>query len=218
MVPALSRLVADPERYRLAFLRTLGQIQLATLPGVVYIVVMSDVFVPTVFGARWREAAPIVTILGLVGLLQPLNSPSGWLFISQGRSSELMRWGFFGATTSITAFTIGLPFGPLGVATAYAVGEYIKTPLLWWYLTRHGPVLLADVLRTSCPQFAGAAVSLLAVSAVRVLTSQSVLMILLVGPLIISYGVSLLVVACFSSGRARLADIVYLVQSTRREL
>ena len=48
---------------------------------------------------NWGRAARFFQALGFAGLLQSLNNPSGWLFISQGRSAEFLRWGIVTALT-----------------------------------------------------------------------------------------------------------------------
>jgi PST family polysaccharide transporter len=51
--------------------------------------VTADWMVPTLLGWQWAPAAPIFAWLGLAGLVQPYNSATGWLFVSQGRTATL---------------------------------------------------------------------------------------------------------------------------------
>lgn len=156
IVPALSRMTDQPERYRHAYLRVAPLILLATLPGVAFAIAMADVLIPFALGQQWTGSAAIFQALGFAGLLQSLNNPAGWLFVSQGRSMEYMRWGIVAAVISVAAFVIGLPHGAFGVALAYAISEYLRTPFLWLYLGRKGPVGTADVARMSLPFVVGA--------------------------------------------------------------
>jgi PST family polysaccharide transporter len=137
---------------------------LVALPGVAFMIATADVLVPTVLGSQWIDVAPIFVGLGVAGLLQPLNAPASWLFLSQGRTREYMFWGLFSAATSITAFVIGLPYGPLGVATAYSLSEIIRTPILWWIVGKRGPIGHRDIIVLATPHIVGAALSLLVVS------------------------------------------------------
>jgi PST family polysaccharide transporter len=163
MVPALSRMTEEPDRYRHAFLRVLNLSLLLSLPGVAFAVGMAPTLIPFALGEQWRPSAPIFMALGFAGLLQPLNNPAGWLFISQGRSTEFMWWGLATAAFAITAFAAGLPWGALGVAVAYAISEYVKTPFLWRYIGRSGPVRATHVLTGTGPAVVAAHVSLGAV-------------------------------------------------------
>ncbi len=163
MLPALSRMTEEPDRYRHAFLRTMHQLLLLTLPGIAFMVASADTLVPTLLGPNWTDAAPIFAALGLAGLVQPLNNPCGWLFVSQGRTWEFMRWGLFNAVTCVIGFAIGLPYGALGVAVVYVAGEFLRTPLLWHYVTRKGPVRRVDAARLALPHLVGAGAVMLVV-------------------------------------------------------
>ncbi len=91
-----------------------------------------------------------------------LNNPSGWLFISQGRSTDYMLLGLASAGFAVAAFAAGLPWGALGVAVAYAASEYLKTPVVWAVVCRKGPVRLAHVVQACGPAMLGAHAALLA--------------------------------------------------------
>jgi PST family polysaccharide transporter len=102
-----------------------------------------------VLGAQWSESAKIFQALGFAGLLQAANNPTGWLFISQGRSGDMMKWGVVSSSTVILAFLIGLPYGATGVAFAYAIGEYLRTLPLWFYIGRRGPISAKNLITGS---------------------------------------------------------------------
>jgi PST family polysaccharide transporter len=57
MVPVLSRLAAEPDRYRQIFLKTIVLLTLATWPGIVWAIILKDSLVPTLLGQQWAEAA-----------------------------------------------------------------------------------------------------------------------------------------------------------------
>ncbi len=206
MVPALSRMTDEPDRYRRAYLRVAPLLLLAALPGVAVAVALADTLVPLALGEQWRGTAVIFQALGFAGLLQPLNSPAGWLFISQGRAMDFMRWGFFAAFLTTVAFVLGLPYGAFGVAVAYAAHEYLRTPLLWLYVGRTGPIKAHHILRAAMPFVLGAHVS---VAALWIFKTQ-----LPGGPVVVlgtATILSYLIVSCvalpFASGRETLAEV-----------
>jgi PST family polysaccharide transporter len=153
MVPALSRLHDEPDRYRSAFGRALALMLVVALPGVALMICMADVVIPLALGEKWVGAVPIFQALGLASVVQVLNNPSGWLMLSQGRARLMAIWGAVTASTSALAFVIGLPFGPIGVALAYAVSEYIRTPFLWYLISRKGPVSLVGLIGVVWPVY-----------------------------------------------------------------
>jgi polysaccharide transporter, PST family len=216
-IPALARLTSDPTRYRNAYLRTLGQALLVSLPGVAFMTSMAGDLIPLLLGERWRDVAPIFAALGFAGLLQPLNNTAGWLFMSQGRAQEYMNWGIVTAISAVIAYLCGLPFGPFGVAAAYAASEYVRTPLLWWYVGRRGPVGVKDIVRTATPHVAGAALSFAALAGTADWLPLPIPSRLVLGVLA-SYAISLLVIAVFPSGRATIGQSLALFTGFRGHL
>lgn len=210
MIPALSRMADEPDRYRSAYLRVTRLTLLVTLPGVAWALGMADSLIPLALGAQWAESAPIFAALGFAGLLQPLNNPAGWLFISQGRSREFMIWGVATAAFAVTAFGIGIAWGALGIAIAYSVSEYLKTPVLWRYVGRSGPVGPGDVIRSAGPFVLGAHAAVVTIWVVKPLLPMPALAGLIVAGLV-SYAVTLLVAIAFPAGRATLLEAAGLV-------
>ncbi|WP_347271036.1 lipopolysaccharide biosynthesis protein [Rhizorhabdus histidinilytica] len=152
MVPVLSRLADEPHRYRHAYRRTIRLMLMVTLPGVAFMLVFAAPLIDTLMGPRWRPAAAIFTWLAVAALHQPMSATFGWLFISQRRGGEFGRWGLFNMVTSVLAFAIGLPWGAIGVAAAYALSDVlIRMPVLWWWVGRSGPVRHRDLLSIVWP-------------------------------------------------------------------
>ncbi len=211
MIPALSRMLDEPHRYRHAYLRVLNLSLLLILPGVAWATATADRLIPFVMGEQWHQSAPIFMALGFAGLMQPLNNPTGWLFISQARTTDYMIWGFVTAGISIIAFAGGLYWGALGVAIAYAISEYIKTVPLWYYVSRRGPVRWREILQACGPLMLAAHVSLAGVWLLRDQFSDST-PVMLATNLMLSYGVFLFVVAAFETGRATLREAIDLVK------
>ncbi len=140
MVPVLSRMQTEPERYASAFFRVFGLMQLAILPAVAALTAMSDTAVPFLLGEQWAPSAPIFAALGIAGLSQPLANPTGWLFISQGRTTEMAWWGLVSAIITCAAFAIGVQFGVVELAMAYAATSMAKLIPLWLLICRKGPI------------------------------------------------------------------------------
>ena len=211
MLPVLAQLAGEPDRYRRAFLGVLAQMLLITLPGVAFMVGTADLLVPALLGQQWASASGIFIILGIAGFMQALNNPTGWLFMSQNRTREYMRWGLFSSTTCIASFLAGLSYGPTGVAAAYALGEYVRTPLLWWWVTRQGPVKMGAVARTILPHYSSAAASLAAVIGARVLLPLGSLP-MLGACLAASFLVSTVTIGLFPRGRETIGQTLRLAR------
>lgn len=203
MLPTLSGLLNETDRYRRSYRRAVFPAYTAVLPGVAFMISTAGILVEMLLGDRWKEVTPIFIGLSVAALLQTTNSPANWLFLSQGRSREYMKWGLFVATTSVIAFVCGLPYGPVGVAMAYSISECLRTPILWWLAGRKGPVDHRDVMQSIAPHLAGALVSIAGVHLLREFMTDRLFGDLptLLACLGFSYLLSLLVIAMFPSGR-----------------
>jgi O-antigen/teichoic acid export membrane protein len=215
-VPTLSRLVDEPERYRAAFARTLDKIVLITMPLVVFLMVCSDWLIAVVLGSQWVGAANIFMWLAIAGFVQPIGYTTGWLFTSQNRTGELLRWGVMSSILAVGSIAAGVHWGAEGVAKSYGLtSALITTPLNLWWVGRRGPVRTWDFYKTSAP-FAISAI--IAGGAVWVFHYFAHPAHELVG-LIIGFGITvvvfLAVLSAGAAGRAALRDVVASLEHLR---
>lgn len=147
MVPLLSRIQDDKARFRDLYLRTNWMLALVTVPGIAALSMAAEPVVSLLFGERWLAVAPIFAWLGIAGLMQPVSSTTGWIFICQGKTGTMFRWGVYSALTTVLSFVIGLKWGAVGVAAAYAISGYaLRLPVLAVLMQRVGPVSARDFL------------------------------------------------------------------------
>ena len=161
-IPALSRLNDQPERYRRYYTRALSLILIVALPLIALLAVFSDHVILVILGPGWQQASTVFLFLAIAAFVQSSANTMGWLFVSQGRTSEMLRWGVFGSTISVCSFVIGLHWGIVGVAASYALSWLTLTgPSLLWYASRKGPVRLLDIINSAMvPVFASLIIGL----------------------------------------------------------
>jgi PST family polysaccharide transporter len=147
-VPTLSRLQADPARFRRYFLGGYSVIASAILPVVVTLTIFADEVVRVMLGPQWNEAARLFRLLAPAALIGALLNPLGWLFIALGRPDRqfwlALGWAFFISS----AFVLGLPYGPQGVAAGYSLMSCVLALPLCGYATRGAPFGVKDLLHT----------------------------------------------------------------------
>jgi O-antigen/teichoic acid export membrane protein len=157
VVSTLSRLLSAPDRYRAMYIRVTRVLMVVTIPFGMIAILTADWFVPLAFGEQWREVAPIFQVLGVGLLVKPLLNTTVWLFVSQARTQELLRWGMVATGTALVAFIIGLPWGVIGVAVAYTLLDlFIRAPLLLFWVGSAGPVRTRDLLACLGPAWMAA--------------------------------------------------------------
>jgi O-antigen/teichoic acid export membrane protein len=128
MLPALSSIQGDKERVRRAYLRATRLITFLAFPAMLGLAVVADPFVRGIYGLGWAEVVPLIQILAIVGVIQTLCNPAGWIYTSQGRTDLMFWWGVGGAGALVVSIAIGIMLGSLEtMAWAYLVGNVVIT-------------------------------------------------------------------------------------------
>jgi PST family polysaccharide transporter len=202
-VPVLARLLHSPERYKSAFVRMLQVLLLVTTPGFVFLMLNAKPVIEFLFGSKWGPTAPIFAWLCLGAIVTPVNAATYWLFISQGRSREQMKWTTVVSLVNVSAYAIGLHWGIVGVARLSAISVYlIQSPVLFWAVTLKGPVDLKTLIHTCFP-FAVSALAAAAFLALLKSIPLGDITVLIILPAL-TYALSVAVLAVMPSGRSAL--------------
>lgn len=129
MIPMLSRVQLDTARSKNLFLRALGMIGLVGFPMMFGLASVAGPFVQGLYGPKWIGLIPLLRLLAIVGAFQMLSNPTGWIFVSQGRTNLMFRWGLGAGAAIIVAIAIGAYAGSaLSVAVAYFVVISLLVP------------------------------------------------------------------------------------------
>lgn len=215
-VPALSRLVDDPARYRQAFAQMTQAMLVVVAPAMIFAGLLARPLIGFVLGERWLPGAPIFAWLCLGAVLTPVNAATFWLFVSQARAREQMVFGTAAAVVNVSAYACGLPWGIAAVAMVSALSVYlIQTPMLVWAAVREGPVGRAAMLHLLVPNGVAGAVT-----AVALWQARQVFAIAGVVPLALAalaaLAIYLATLCCFAHNRALLRDLLLLTRALRR--
>ena len=116
MVPALSRLQNDPERFARYYLRTINLITWIATPLFGFLFVAAEPVIRLILGKKWLAALPVFEILTITALAQMLFNPTIWLFVAKGRSRGMLKLSFVLTPIFVGSYIVGLPFGIKGVA------------------------------------------------------------------------------------------------------
>jgi PST family polysaccharide transporter len=127
MFPVYSQIQDDHARFRQAYLKVLAAIALITFPLMLGLMVLAKPFVLTVFGTPWEPMIVLLVILAPLGMVQSIGTTVGSIYQAKGRTDWMLRWGFVSGTIVIISFVIGLNWGTIGVAMAYAIVGIILT-------------------------------------------------------------------------------------------
>jgi PST family polysaccharide transporter len=146
VVPALSRLQDQPERYRRMFLHVCDGLVISGFVFAGLFFPLARPLVIVVLGPQWEAAAPIFAALALAALYIPLSNAMSWLYTSQGRGTAFLKTASISACVTMTLFTLALPLGATGLAATYsASGLLVGLPISTYIGGKNGPVRSRDV-------------------------------------------------------------------------
>lgn len=148
MLPLLSRLYVDKERYGRS-LKKMQRISVSlSMPLLVASAFYADVLISLLLGAQWVDSIPIFRILAVVAIIQVVARFTGWVFVSSGETAAMVKYGAIGSLLTVVSFVVGLPWGPIGVANAYLVQNLIFAPVLMLAAIRIAGITLDEFLGT----------------------------------------------------------------------
>jgi len=153
---ALSRLQHDSVRLRNYFLKGYSLVVSLTIPTTIFCALFSQDIVLILLGPKWLEAAVIFRLLAPTILIFGMINPLAWLLLSVGLQGRSLAIALVIAPLVISAYFIGLPYGPEGVATAYSAAMTLWViPHLAWCLHGTAISLSSLLLAVSRPLLSG---------------------------------------------------------------
>lgn len=127
--PAFSRLRDEQQRLAAAYTRALSAICLVAFPVTVASSVAAPLYVPVVFGDRWRPAVLTVQVLALNGVRLSMTTLNGTVMESTGKPAWNLMLNLGLLAVAFPGFVIGVHFGIIGVAVAYTVAGCAALPV-----------------------------------------------------------------------------------------
>ena len=146
LIPVLSRLRSDPERYRRNYMRAYDTLALIIFSFAAMCLVLAKPLVLVILGSKWTEVIPLFSAFTLVAISGPLSIICTWIYESQGRGKDQLRNHVLAGAVTVLSYVIGLPWGPLGVIVSIAIGSLlVRLPIVYFIAGRQGPVRTRDL-------------------------------------------------------------------------
>ena len=146
LIPVLSRLQSDSERYRRTFLRAFDTLALITLSFAAMCLALARPLVLVILGPKWTDVIPLFSAFALVAVSSPLSEVAIWIFQSQGRGADQLRNHTVGGAVTLGCYLVGLHWGPLGIIVSLAITSLaIRLPIVYYFAGRRGPVSTGDL-------------------------------------------------------------------------
>lgn len=147
LFPAFSRMQDLPTEMGSVWLRAIRFVAALTLPAMLGLAVVADDFVHVVLGSRWEAAVPVIQILAGVGFLQSLVRLNSSILQARDRTGLLFRWSLLVTGANVVAFAVGVQWGIVGVAAAYALSNILLQPVNVYLTARTVGISLLEFTR-----------------------------------------------------------------------
>ncbi len=147
-IPALSRIQDDTKRYTSYYTKLILLLSFISMPLVVFLAICSKSVIHILLGDQWLGASRIFQILAITAFIQPVWSTAiGVVLLSLGQSGRLLKFGIFNSLVVVLSFAVGIRWGAIGVASAYAVASYLVLFPSLWYCLRFTSISTAIFLK-----------------------------------------------------------------------
>ena len=147
VLPALSRLQDNPEKFRRFYTIALRLMVSFSAPLVVFCYASASDLVAVILGKQWVGAVPIFKALGPAAFVGTLNVAGSWILISLGNTRRQFKITLMIGSGVIVSFVVGLPYGPIGVAVAYSVASCVMRIPMFAYACKGTPIRLSTIGR-----------------------------------------------------------------------
>jgi O-antigen/teichoic acid export membrane protein len=120
-LPLFAARQGDPEAHKRGLRSANEFTMLLNLPAMAGLALLSDLVIEVLFGSQWSEAAPILSILAVGGILLPLHSNNVFALLGRGRSKLFIRNELLKTSFGAVAVISATPFGITAVAYAQVI-------------------------------------------------------------------------------------------------
>lgn len=140
LFPAFAKIQDDTDKLRVNFYKLLSIVGIINFPALLGLLVVSNNFVPLVFGEKWLFITPILQLLCVVGLLRSIGNPIGSLLMAKARVDISFKFNVFKTCLFIPAIIVGGHLGgALGVTLGFLFVQVVNTVLSYFIMIK--PVL-----------------------------------------------------------------------------
>lgn len=155
--PAYAGMQNDKAKLAAAFLTAVRLVMLLALPLYFGLAVTANEAVATLFGPKWVDMAPLVSILSLAMPVMTLQILFPTALNAVGQPRVTARISLFGAILMPATFLVAAQFGPSGVAFGWLFAFPILAAFTYLQARHHLAITLSDLVQAMGPSFAAAA-------------------------------------------------------------
>lgn len=152
MIPSLSALQEDRERFGKAYRRSVRMVAFIGCPIAAGLAIIAPEAVRLIYGQQWNAVVPILMWLSIASITQPIYNTNGWLFTASGKAKAYLGVTVTNAIVLIATFLIAVEGGGVGMAIGYAIAMGVVLPIPTLYLAhRAAKIRVRDTYKILMP-------------------------------------------------------------------
>jgi O-antigen/teichoic acid export membrane protein len=160
VMPVLSRLQDEKERFREVFATTIQLVHAVWLPMALGMGLVAAPLIPLLFGTKWQSSVPLMEIMSLTAFSAVFSFFSGPVLYAAGRPASHLKLSLAQVALTVAVFLPMTRFGIAGIAIFYALIFALVAPLHLWVLRRDAGIEPWSVVRRcAAPTLAGLAMA-----------------------------------------------------------
>jgi PST family polysaccharide transporter len=148
IIPTLSRLQLEPQRYGAYYHRGILLSAATGMPLVAFLFIGADWIVPLLLGGQWTESVPLFRALAVAAFIGPVDVAAGWLVVSLGRTGRQFKWSLMTTILTLAGFFVGIRWGAFGVALSFSLCRALMIIPKLIYCCKGSPVRWVEVVQT----------------------------------------------------------------------
>jgi O-antigen/teichoic acid export membrane protein/glycosyltransferase involved in cell wall biosynthesis len=127
------RVKRDSDEYRQYLLSVLTVMAFFGMGLAGVLTLVGKDLIRVLLGPGWEESGRIFTFFGPGIGAMIVYYTHGWIHLSIGRADRWFRWGIIEFAVTVLLFLVGLPWGPVGIASAWTGSFWLlMVPALWY--------------------------------------------------------------------------------------
>lgn len=145
-LPTLSRLQAEPDRYREYYRKGVLLLVVIGMPTIAFLFEVADKVILIVLGSQWTDAIPLFRILAPAAFVGTFNVATGWVYMSLGQANRQLRWVFIASAVTAIGFLIGIQWGTIGIAASVSLTMFLLRYPGIVYCFKSTPLKVSDLM------------------------------------------------------------------------
>lgn len=164
-ITALSKLQDDPKRYRTYFKKGNQALMFVGMPVVGACYIGTEAIVAVLLGEQWGAAVPIFRYLAPAAFVGTTYTATAWAYLSLGLTGRQFRWRVVDTICTVCVVSLGVPYGPEGVAIALSCAVVLLRPFALYYCFKATPLTIMDFISAAWIPFTATMVVVAGMSA-----------------------------------------------------